>query len=629
MEPVARQLLGDPNPAHSDARVLRWGTNGSLAVDRAKGVYFDHEAQGGGGVLAFIAWRQQIDRVRAGEWLDGNYPVANGHDPSGHIVKTYDYVDASGRLLFQVCRKHPKAFLQRRPDPAGQDGWTWSTKGVTPVPYRLPELIADIAAGKTIYIVEGEKDVDNLRAGGLAATCNAGGAGKWSSALNPYFKNANAVAVADNDDAGRAHARTVASAIGPVASRVRILDVAQYWEACPPKGDASDYLDAGHSTADLEALAEGLEAPAAPVILGALFTADQLEGIPVPPRLWHVQDLIPARTVTMLGGDGGVGKSTLAMQLAIATAAEQSWIGCQVCSGRALYLSAEDDRDELHRRVNMISLHYGLAWERLAGLILWSLAEQDAVLVNGSPGQPLTGTDRWAELGAIVARERPTLVVLDSLADVYGGNENDRGQVRSFVRLLRGLVAPINASLILLAHPSLSGLSSGSGLSGSTAWNNSVRSRLYLETPKSEDGEPANRDLRTLSVKKANYSAAGGELRLRWAGGSFVNEDEGPGATGLDQQLTADRIDLQFMFILDQLTAQGRRVSSQAGPTYAPQKFAANPNASGTSSKAFAAAMERLFAKGWITNEETGSASKRRSRLIRKMPAHDIPDDSE
>ena len=45
MEPVARQLLGDPNPAHSDARVLRWGTNGSLAVDRAKGVYFDHEAE--------------------------------------------------------------------------------------------------------------------------------------------------------------------------------------------------------------------------------------------------------------------------------------------------------------------------------------------------------------------------------------------------------------------------------------------------------------------------------------------------------------------------------------------------------------------------------------------------------
>ena len=46
------------------------------------------------------------------------------------------------------------------------------------VPYRLPELVRAVAEGKTIWIPEGEKDVDKLRPG-LAATCNPGGASKW------------------------------------------------------------------------------------------------------------------------------------------------------------------------------------------------------------------------------------------------------------------------------------------------------------------------------------------------------------------------------------------------------------------------------------------------------------------
>src|SRR5688500_3297013 len=82
-----------------------------------------------------------------------------------------------------------------------------------------------------------------------------------------------------------------------------------------------------------------------------LITPATLGGLPVPPRDWHVEPVIPHQTVTLLSGDGGTGKSLLALQLAVATALGSSWINRTVAGGRALYLSAEDDMDEVHRRL--------------------------------------------------------------------------------------------------------------------------------------------------------------------------------------------------------------------------------------------------------------------------------------
>jgi putative DNA primase/helicase len=93
------------------------------------------------------------------------------------IVGTYDYSDEAGELIFQVVRYEPKDFRQRRPSPGG--GWDWSVKGVRVVPYHLPELLAEPA--RPVFVVEGEKDVDILARTKVLATCNAGGAGKWTA----------------------------------------------------------------------------------------------------------------------------------------------------------------------------------------------------------------------------------------------------------------------------------------------------------------------------------------------------------------------------------------------------------------------------------------------------------------
>ena len=136
--------------------------------------------------------------------------------PKAKIVAIYDYHDETGTLLFQAVRYEamgdkPKTFKQRRPDGAG--GWVWNLSGVRRVLYRLPELIAAVQQGKTVFVVEGEKDVESLHALGFAATCNPQGAGKWREEYSECLRGANVVILPDNDNAGRNHAAQVGQSL--------------------------------------------------------------------------------------------------------------------------------------------------------------------------------------------------------------------------------------------------------------------------------------------------------------------------------------------------------------------------------------------------------------------------------
>lgn len=350
----------------------------------------------------------------------------------------------------------------------------------------------------------------------------------------------------------------------------------------------------------------------------AAFTADVLDGAEVPPRVWHAPGLIPGRTVTLLTGDGGVGKSTLALQLCCATVLGRPWIGQNPRAGNALYLSAEDDGAELHRRLADLATHFGSPFAGMGGLKLWPVADGDAVLGATSARSAIVEpTVLWRELTAMAEDWEPRLIVLDAAADVFAINENDRGQVRQAVAMLRRLAIQVDAAVVLLAHPSLTGLSSGSGFSGSTAWNNSVRSRLYLSRPKDDDGGQSAPDIRTLALKKANYGPSGAEFRLRLRGGAFESEDAGSGGV-LDRAMADIRIERQFLDLLAAFQAQGRPVSESTGKSYAPNLFASDPRAQGTTSKGFAAAMARLFAAGEIEIREEGPPSRRRARIARR-----------
>lgn len=163
--------------------------------------------------------------------------------PPSEIV--YTYTTLAGAVAFQVVRRPGKKFLQRRPD--GRGGWSWSLKGLDPelrsLPYKLPDIAK--AAGKfdgTVFVVEGERDVESLWRAGWPATCNAGGAGKWTNTHTNHLVAAGvrkAVVVADRDEPGRQHARQVAASLRALG--VEVLSVVESHCACGCK-DAADLL---------------------------------------------------------------------------------------------------------------------------------------------------------------------------------------------------------------------------------------------------------------------------------------------------------------------------------------------------------------------------------------------------
>jgi RecA-family ATPase len=228
-------------------------------------------------------------------------------------------------------------------------------------------------------------------------------------------------------------------------------------------------------------------------------------------------------------------------------------------NGPVIVVSAEEEIDELHRRLADISVALGNKLEDLRDLHLIDLAGKDAAMAasNGRTSI-IKPTGLWRGLASMVTDIRPKLVVLDSAADIYAGNENIRPEVRQFIGILRGLAIDHDLAVALSSHPSLTGLSTGSGTSGSTGWNNSARARLYLERFKDGESKEPGPDLRILRVMKANYGPAGQELRLRWSNGCFVLD----GQTGsLDKFATDAKAERVFLALLTTYHDQGRTVS--------------------------------------------------------------------
>lgn len=351
----------------------------------------------------------------------------------------------------------------------------------------------------------------------------------------------------------------------------------------------------------------------------------ELDGRNVAPRQWLVEGIIPARNVTLISGDGGSGKSLIALQLCASTVLGRSWIGTRpISKGGALYLSAEDDVPELHRRMADIAKAEAVSLADLRGLVVASLADRDALLaVPGRTRGTLDPTPLYAALAARIAALKPSVVVIDTLADTFGGNEIERTQARQFVAMLRRLAIEFNVTVVMLTHPSQSGMSSGSGTSGSTAWSNSVRSRLYL---KRDDNDA---DFRTLELMKSNYSAIGDQIRLRWSKGAFkaVGQAQSQAA---HKEASQREIDEQFVKFLIEATERGQPLSpAPSSPYFAPKRFADHPNAT-ANKHGFVKAMNRLFATGRIQQVMSDDAPSKQKAILAVVepsspPANPVP----
>jgi predicted P-loop ATPase len=285
---VAEKLLGEPNRQLSNGHELRYGTHGSLSVDLDKGTWKDFETDEGGGVLDLVQRLRKCDRRQARDWLEENISLktdprsakpngdarqAKGRAETkagGRFVTAYVYTDAEGRLVHRTLRWDPKRFSQQRFEAGEWVGGKGALDGVQRVLYRLP----DVLAAEEVVIVEGEKDADRLRSLGFTATTNPEGAKKWQASFAEVLARKHVVMMPDNDAAGRAHVERIAASLHGKAASVKVLHL----EGLPPKGDVSNWLDAGHAVNELRKLIAGAPEWKPPTEGDAAWRAKLLEG---------------------------------------------------------------------------------------------------------------------------------------------------------------------------------------------------------------------------------------------------------------------------------------------------------------------------------------------------------------
>ena len=145
------------------------------------------------------------------------------------IEREYSYTDVFGNEVYQALRLVPKSFRQRH---RVNGNWVWTMTGVERVLYRLPHVLA----ADTVWVLEGEKDVENMVALGFEATCNVGGAGKWMDGYTESLAGKNVILCGDNDKPGQEHISKVFDSIAGKAKTVKIVKVPS---SCK---DASDFI---------------------------------------------------------------------------------------------------------------------------------------------------------------------------------------------------------------------------------------------------------------------------------------------------------------------------------------------------------------------------------------------------
>lgn len=312
-------------------------------------------------------------------------------------------------------------------------------------------------------------------------------------------------------------------------------------------------------------------------------------------REWLIDGWLPVGATTLLTGDGGMGKSLVAMQMAAAIASGHPLWGCATAKSPVLALYCEDDGDELDRRQLAINASMGLKAADLTACQWQSRFGQNSLIGHIDKTGAFITNDLFAQLRDAALTTGARLVILDNINMVFGDNINDPGVVTRFMAALNGLALEINGAVLLLGHIAKG---EGSRFAGTAAWSNASRNRLFFGRP--EGGTAAkNPDMRVLSRDKANYARTGETLELLWEHGAFIAAaDVSQGRTLED---CAD--DKRFLTHLDRLTGEQVALSiSRQAKNFAPRVMAEVRSgfANGNERKAMERAMGRLLTDGTL-----------------------------
>jgi hypothetical protein len=277
-----------------------------------------------------------------------------------------------------------------------------------------------------------------------------------------------------------------------------------------------------------------------------------------PAFVW--EGLIPAGHVTLLAAHGGTGKSMVALMLAVAVALGLPLFGIPTRRGIVAFYSGEDGAGLLRHRLRLVCKCMGVNIEDLTGrLFILDATDDDPTLfveVSAAGRREGVTTATFASLREFIAAHQVSMLVVDNASDAFDASEIDRARVRGFMRSLARIARERDAGVLLLAHVD-KGTSRGErtgteGYSGSTAWNNSARSRLFMSRDK--DGTLL------LEHQKHNLGKLHDPVRLVWPEGGIPQADE---AVGPVVQGIADRGHLKALLrLIAEFTARGEYVTT-------------------------------------------------------------------
>ena len=352
------------------------------------------------------------------------------------VVESYEYVDETGQHLYTVERLVPKGFRQWRPGNNGDKAYgLGDTRRVL---YRLPEVLAAVAAGKWIVVVEGEKDAESMRAKGATATTPPGGAGKWRTEYTEVFRDAKVMIISDADDTGRKHALTVACALDPVVKELRIFEPAH------PHKDITAHLGAGLGRPDLVPFERGVVQvdlniqdkdgrKRAGVITAMSFCrrpGPDGSGQVLGPMLWRSMRC----TVGAASGDG---KTTVGCQMVRAVVCAEPFLDWRGTGGRALIVDVEQGEETVKQRLRDVGLDDNPNVD-----LLW---EPDGLALDREP------KDR-AYVEKALADGKYDVALFDPLYQLHQGDQNSERTAADVMRILDEWARRFKLAVVIPMH---------------------------------------------------------------------------------------------------------------------------------------------------------------------------------
>ena len=406
-----------------------------------------------------------------------------------HVIATYTYPTGAQKLRYS-----DKHFSWRHPD--GKGDWEYNRKGI---PHSL--YVAGDLSG-VVFVVEGEKDADNLHKLGYDTVSGEDGAGpgKWRKEYTEQLKGRPVVIFQDNDQVGKDYAQETASALSKVCPEVKILDLSLVWPEISEHGDVSDLIAHFGPEKAVEMITalidQTLQWTPAPDTKGRKAKAASSFGEDNTSFLWF--PYLPIGDYTVMMADGGTGKTVLCCGIAAAVSRGKHLPGEEFDGEgqNVLMISAEDSGEILKKRLSL------------------SGADLNRVFIlDRSDSLGMSFSDGYEEFADTVKAYKPALVIIDPWHNYLGDrvDMNRANAIRPVFQKLSNLAKVCDCAMILVSHVNkrAQGENANYAATGSNDLTNAARSAVRVIFDEMDE------DCRIMVHTKTNYAAYGQSVKYR------------------------------------------------------------------------------------------------------------------